>query len=229
MAFGIKVSHSHRRSNRTWKPNVKRASRPSWTERPSTVYVCTRCLRSGKVTRAVFYITETSLSLPTGFFRSAVGCCAAPRRCKGAALLPPLKGAAQHLGPLQMTRRRAPRSAMREYPALQNAARSHASIEKAPRSTLAPWGAVVDMNMATTGDCCGLAPLWKITQFTDQYNPTVKIFQFLPPPWRQELPAGRLLCAFFNPPSLKGDAQHGAFWKRGYLPRGRSAPAIYSR
>ena len=24
MAFGIKVSHSHRRSNRTWKPNVKR-------------------------------------------------------------------------------------------------------------------------------------------------------------------------------------------------------------
>ena len=24
MAFGIKVSHSHRRANRTWKPNVKR-------------------------------------------------------------------------------------------------------------------------------------------------------------------------------------------------------------
>ena len=24
LAFGIKVSHSHRRSNRTWKPNVKR-------------------------------------------------------------------------------------------------------------------------------------------------------------------------------------------------------------
>ena len=24
MTFGIKVSHSHRRSNRTWKPNVKR-------------------------------------------------------------------------------------------------------------------------------------------------------------------------------------------------------------
>ena len=41
LSFGIKVSHSHRRSNRTWKPNVKR------------VYACTRCLRSGKVTRAV--------------------------------------------------------------------------------------------------------------------------------------------------------------------------------
>ena len=24
VAFGIKVSHSHRRSNRAWKPNVKR-------------------------------------------------------------------------------------------------------------------------------------------------------------------------------------------------------------
>ena len=24
LVFGIKVSHSHRRSNRTWKPNVKR-------------------------------------------------------------------------------------------------------------------------------------------------------------------------------------------------------------
>ena len=24
VAFGIKVSHSHRRSNRTWKPNIKR-------------------------------------------------------------------------------------------------------------------------------------------------------------------------------------------------------------
>ena len=24
VAFGIKVSHSHRRSNRTWKPNVRR-------------------------------------------------------------------------------------------------------------------------------------------------------------------------------------------------------------
>ena len=27
VAFGIKVSHSHRRSNRTWKPNVRRVKR----------------------------------------------------------------------------------------------------------------------------------------------------------------------------------------------------------
>ena len=29
VTFGIKVSHSHRRSNRTWKPNVKRVKATS--------------------------------------------------------------------------------------------------------------------------------------------------------------------------------------------------------
>jgi large subunit ribosomal protein L28 len=52
VAFGIKVSHSHRRSNRTWKPNVKRV-KAIVNGSPEHVYVCTRCLRSGKVTRAV--------------------------------------------------------------------------------------------------------------------------------------------------------------------------------
>jgi len=52
MVFGIKVSHSHRRSNRTWKPNVKRV-KAIVNGAPEHVYVCTRCLRSGKVTRAV--------------------------------------------------------------------------------------------------------------------------------------------------------------------------------
>ncbi len=40
VTFGIKVSHSHRRTNRAWKPT------------PCHVYACTRCLRSGKVERA---------------------------------------------------------------------------------------------------------------------------------------------------------------------------------
>ena len=50
--FGIKVSHSHRRSNRTWNPNVQRVMS---VVNGSTkhVYACTRCLRSGKVQRAV--------------------------------------------------------------------------------------------------------------------------------------------------------------------------------
>jgi len=52
VSFGIKVSHSHRRSNRMWKPNVKRVKAvvDGSTRR---VHTCTRCLRSGKVIRAV--------------------------------------------------------------------------------------------------------------------------------------------------------------------------------
>ena len=52
VTFGIKVSHSHRRSNRTWKPNVKRV-KAVVEGTPRHVYVCTRCLRSGKVERAI--------------------------------------------------------------------------------------------------------------------------------------------------------------------------------
>ncbi len=53
MSFGIKVSHSHRRSNRTWKPNIKKV-KAIVNGSPKRVYVCTRCLRSGKVERASF-------------------------------------------------------------------------------------------------------------------------------------------------------------------------------
>ena len=52
VTFGIQVSHSHRRSNRTWKPNIKRV-KAVVDGSPKKVYACTRCLRSGKVTRAV--------------------------------------------------------------------------------------------------------------------------------------------------------------------------------
>lgn len=52
VTFGIQVSHSHRRSNRPWKPNVKRV-KAIVNGSPRHVYVCTRCMRSGKVTRAV--------------------------------------------------------------------------------------------------------------------------------------------------------------------------------
>ena len=52
VAFGIQVSHSHRRSNRTWKPNVKRV-KVIVDGTPKHAYACTRCLRSGKVTRAI--------------------------------------------------------------------------------------------------------------------------------------------------------------------------------
>ena len=51
VTFGIKVSHSHRRTNRTWKPNVKRV-KAIVKGTPCHIYACSRCLRSGKVERA---------------------------------------------------------------------------------------------------------------------------------------------------------------------------------
>ena len=52
VAFGIKVSHSHRRSNRVYRPNIQRV-KAVVNGSPKHVYACTRCLRSGKVQRAV--------------------------------------------------------------------------------------------------------------------------------------------------------------------------------
>ncbi|MBP0979699.1 MAG: 50S ribosomal protein L28 [Oscillospiraceae bacterium] len=52
VSFGIKVSHSHRRSNRTFKPNIKRV-RAIVNGSVKRVNICTSCLRSNKITRAV--------------------------------------------------------------------------------------------------------------------------------------------------------------------------------
>ncbi len=52
VSFGIKVSHSHRRANRMWKPNVRKV-RAVVDGSVKSMHVCTRCLRSGKVERAV--------------------------------------------------------------------------------------------------------------------------------------------------------------------------------
>ena len=41
ISFGIKVSHSHRRSNRTWKPNIKRV-KAVVNGTPKRIYACTR-------------------------------------------------------------------------------------------------------------------------------------------------------------------------------------------
>lgn len=51
VTFGNNVSHSHRRSNRPVKPNVKRV-KAIVDGTPRHVHVCTRCLRSNKVERA---------------------------------------------------------------------------------------------------------------------------------------------------------------------------------
>lgn len=52
VTFGIKVSHSHRRSNKAWKPNIKKV-KAIVNGTPKSVSVCSRCLRSNKVTRAI--------------------------------------------------------------------------------------------------------------------------------------------------------------------------------
>lgn len=49
--FGNKVSHSHRRSNKMWKPNI-RTVKAVVDGTPVTLHVCTTCLKSGKVVRA---------------------------------------------------------------------------------------------------------------------------------------------------------------------------------
>ena len=49
--FGNNVSHSHRRSNRMWKANIKRV-KVKVNGTPQHVYVCAQCLKSGRVERA---------------------------------------------------------------------------------------------------------------------------------------------------------------------------------
>ncbi len=49
--FGNNVSHSHRRSNKMWKANVK-SVRVKTPQGNRTMNVCTSCLRSGKIERA---------------------------------------------------------------------------------------------------------------------------------------------------------------------------------
>ncbi len=52
MQTGMKVSHSHIRTKRKWKPNLQRV-KVVVGGTPQRIHVCTRCLRSGKVQRAI--------------------------------------------------------------------------------------------------------------------------------------------------------------------------------
>jgi len=48
---GHKVSHSNIKTNRTWKPNIRKI-RANINGTAKTIKICTRCLRAGKVQRA---------------------------------------------------------------------------------------------------------------------------------------------------------------------------------
>lgn len=52
ISVGVKMSHSHIRNKRTWAPNLQRV-KAIIDGSPKKVLVCTRCLRSGKVRRAI--------------------------------------------------------------------------------------------------------------------------------------------------------------------------------
>ena len=49
--FSMQVSHSHRRSSRDYKPNL-RTVKANVDGSPKKITVCSRCLRSGLVERA---------------------------------------------------------------------------------------------------------------------------------------------------------------------------------
>jgi len=50
--FGKSVSHSNKATNRTWEPNLRKV-KAIVDGAPKTIKVCSRCLRSGKVQRAL--------------------------------------------------------------------------------------------------------------------------------------------------------------------------------
>jgi len=49
--FGHSVSHSHKSSPKKWKPNLQSVTAQT-KKGPKQIWVCTRCLRSGKVVKA---------------------------------------------------------------------------------------------------------------------------------------------------------------------------------
>ncbi|MBQ8537579.1 MAG: 50S ribosomal protein L28 [Clostridia bacterium] len=57
MMSGHNVSHSNRKSNRTWAPNVQKV-RVLVNGQAKRLNVCTRCLRSGNVERALPTMAE---------------------------------------------------------------------------------------------------------------------------------------------------------------------------
>lgn len=67
--FGNNVSHSHRKTPKMWKSNVKSVRVKTESGATERMYVCTSCLRSGKVEQCIIMVT-----LKPGFRRIHVFC-----------------------------------------------------------------------------------------------------------------------------------------------------------
>ena len=52
VVHGFRVSHSNRHTKRVWRPNIQRV-RARVNGRTVRMYVCTSCLKAGKVERAI--------------------------------------------------------------------------------------------------------------------------------------------------------------------------------
>ncbi len=50
--FGLAVSHSNRKSNKAWKPNIRKV-KVNIDGTSKTMNICSRCLRSSKMTKTV--------------------------------------------------------------------------------------------------------------------------------------------------------------------------------
>jgi large subunit ribosomal protein L28 len=48
--FGMRISHSHRRTKRRWNPNVQKV-RAIVDGAPRRLHVCTSCIKAGKVVK----------------------------------------------------------------------------------------------------------------------------------------------------------------------------------
>jgi large subunit ribosomal protein L28 len=51
--FGHNISHAHNVSNRSWRPNLQRVRIQVEAGGTRRIRICTRCLRSGAVRKAV--------------------------------------------------------------------------------------------------------------------------------------------------------------------------------
>lgn len=51
-SFGLSLSHSHKASKKKWRPNLQRV-KVQTKGGAKRMWVCTRCLRSGRVAKAI--------------------------------------------------------------------------------------------------------------------------------------------------------------------------------
>jgi large subunit ribosomal protein L28 len=51
--FGRSISHAHNVTNRVWRPNLQRVRVQEENGHTHRIRICTRCLRSGRVQKAV--------------------------------------------------------------------------------------------------------------------------------------------------------------------------------